>query len=300
MSAPEYGADERVRTFVVAHVDGRDPAATGARDERVAHEEPLEIQVNGASVAVLMRTPGDDLDLVRGFLVTEGVVASLAEVASVRHCTTAPDPESEDNVVQVRLRADVAFDLERFRRHTYASSSCGVCGKATIDNACRTAPPLDASAGPRVSARVLADLPAKLRAVQPTFDATGGVHGAALFDAGGALTIAREDVGRHNAVDKAIGALVTPHANGPRVNDAAGFCVLLVSGRVSFEIVQKAVAARIPVVAGISAPTSLAVRMAESLGVTLVGFLRGDAMNVYTHAARIGEHTEARRADHTG
>jgi FdhD protein len=259
--------DDLARSFDVAHVEG---ANMTTRNESVAHEEPLEIRVNGASVAVLMRTPGDDLDLVRGFIVSERI-ASREEIESVRHCTTAPDPESEDNVVDVRLTRD--FDLERFRRHTFASSSCGVCGKATIENACAVAPPLADDV--RVPAEVLSSLPAKLRAAQRGFDATGGVHAAGAFTSAGDLVVVREDVGRHNAVDKVIGAStwVAP--------------VLLVSGRVSFEIVQKAAAARIAVVAGISAPSSLAVRMARALNVTVVGFLRGPSMNVYAAELRV-------------
>jgi FdhD protein len=271
--------DELTRTFRVARLEGDERAE---REEQVAHEEPLEIQVNGAAVAVLMRTPGHDLELVRGFLVTERIVRALADVDSVMHCTTAPDPEAEDNVVQVRLKEQVPFDLERFRRHTYASSSCGVCGKATIENACATAPPLTDDV--RVSAAVLRALPDRLRAAQPAFDATGGLHAAALFATDGGLLVVREDVGRHNAVDKVVGFDALRADEVRRVAPVHG---LLVSGRVSFEIVQKAAAARIPVVAGISAPTSLAVRMAEALGITLVGFLRGTAMNVYATPQRV-------------
>jgi FdhD protein len=246
--------------------------------DQVAHEEPLEIQVNGASVAVLMRSPGDDEDLVRGFLITERVIGSIKDIDTLRHCTTVPDPEAEENVMQVRLRAGVPFDLERLRRHTFASSSCGVCGKATIENACATAGPL--SSDVRVPARWLATLPDGLRATQLAFEQSGGVHAAGLWQADGPMIVAREDVGRHNAVDKVVGAISQTHVDTLRT-------VLVVSGRVSFELVQKVVAARIPVIAGVSAPTSLAVRMADALGVTLLGFVRGDAMNVYSHADRI-------------
>ncbi len=270
-SSGDDDVDESTRTFAVIHLEGD---GAGERDEAVAHEEPLEIQVNGASVAVLMRTPGRDEELCTGFLLTEGIAAAVDDIESVRHCTTVPDPEAEDNVVQVRLRT--AFDIERFRRHTFASSSCGVCGKATIENALRIARPVFDVV--RVAPAALSAMPAALRAAQPAFSATGGLHAAGLFTAEGALVVAREDVGRHNAVDKAVGFAARAGARPP---------ALLVSGRVSFEIVQKAAAARIPVVAGISAPTSLAVRAARALDLTLVGFLRGSSMNVYSGEARV-------------
>jgi FdhD protein len=267
---------ESVETFGAVHFDAGAPQS---REERVAHEEPLEIQVNGAAVAVLMRTPGHDEELVTGFLLTERVVAGVADLESVRHCSTAPTPEAEDNVVQVRLAAHVPFDLERLRRHTFASSSCGVCGKATIENACALASPVHDDGDVRVAPAVLARMVPALRAAQSAFDETGGLHGAGAFTSHGALVLAREDVGRHNAVDKVIGACARQGLARPEV--------LLVSGRVSFEIVQKAAAARVPVVAGVSAPTSLAVRMARALNITLVGFLRGTSMNVYAGEQRV-------------
>jgi FdhD protein len=253
-------------------------AESAARDDDVAREEPLEIQVGGVAVAVVMRTPGHDQELAVGFLVTERVVASAADVVSARHCTTVSRPEAEENVMRVVLRDGVDVPFERLRRSTYASSSCGVCGKATIEAAMATGAPLGGTL--RVAASVLYQLPAKLRAGQGTFDVTGGLHAAALFDERGELSIVREDVGRHNAVDKVIGA---------RLMAGAGFdrAVLLVSGRVSFEIVQKAVAAGVALVAGISAPTSLAVEAARALGVTVVGFLRGETMNVYAGEERV-------------
>lgn len=264
--------DDSVRSYGAVHVDGGAPSS---REERVAHEEPLEIQVNGVPFAVLMRTPGDDEDLATGFLLTERVIDGCADIESLRHCTVVPDVESEDNVIQARIRS--AFDLEKFRRHTFASSSCGVCGKATIENACALAPPLDDDV--RVAPAVLSRMVPALRAAQSAFDETGGLHGAGAFTSHGALVLAREDVGRHNAVDKVIGACARQGLARPEV--------LLVSGRVSFEIVQKAAAARVPVVAGVSAPTSLAVRMARALNVTLVGFLRGTTMNVYAAEQRV-------------
>jgi FdhD protein len=270
-------SEDAIRSFDVTHVDV-EPASRGTRLESVAHEEPLEIQVNGSSVAVVMRTPGHDEELGKGFLLTERVVRSLDDVDSVRHCTTVPDPEAFENVLQVRLKPGVPFDLERLRRHTFASSSCGVCGKATIENACAVAAPLDDTT--RISPAVLATLPEKMRAAQDAFDATGGLHAAGLFALDGSLVVLREDVGRHNAVDKVIGFL-----DSMRLEPSAH--ALLVSGRVSFELVQKCAAARLPILAGISAPTSLAVRMGRALRVTVVGFLRGTSMNVYSVDDRV-------------
>lgn len=252
--------------------------ASGAdeRVDQVAHEEPLEFQLDGHSVAVVMRTPGHDEELGYGFLFTEGMIKAPSDVVSLRHCTVVPDEEAEENVLQVHLHAPI--DLARFRRNLFASSSCGVCGKATLENALRTSRPLDSAL--TVSRQVLSALPTALKAGQPAFVSTGGLHAAALFDAQGNVLVVREDVGRHNAVDKVIGWAL-------REGRALEALTLMVSGRLSFELVQKAVAARVPVLAGISAPTSLAVRMAEALGVTLVGFLREGTMNVYAHAHRV-------------
>jgi FdhD protein len=247
--------------------------------DRVAHEEPLEIQLGARSLAVVMRTPGHDLELVTGFLVTERVVDSLDDVEAVRHCSEAADPAAEDNVVRVTLRTGLAPDLERLRRNLFASSSCGVCGKATLENALATAAPLDDAT--RVPASVLLTLPAQLRGAQRVFDETGGLHAAGLFDTTGRLLVAREDVGRHNAVDKVIGWA----ARAGRLPLTG--CLLMVSGRTSFEIVQKALAACVPVVAAVSAPSSLAVSLAESGGIALVGFLRGSGFNAYGARERI-------------
>jgi FdhD protein len=254
-------------------------AKTESARDRVAHEEPLEIQLGAAALAVVMRTPGDDVELVTGFLLTERVVESLADVESVRHCSEAADPEAEDNVVRVVLRPGVRTDLEKLRRNLFASSSCGVCGKATLENALATAAPLDDPA--RIEASLLLALPERLRAAQRGFDETGGLHAAGLFDGAGQLLVAREDVGRHNAVDKVVGWA----ARAGRM-PLAGH-LLVVSGRASFEIVQKALAARIPIVAAVSAPSSLAVALAESAGIALIGFLRGRGFNVYGARARV-------------
>ncbi len=253
-------------------------AARDAQVDQVAHEEPLEIRVEGASLAVVMRTPGDDEDLVRGFLVSEGVVDAPDDIASLRHCSTAPHAEAEDNVMLVRLAPGVRFDVERLRRATVSSTSCGVCGKAAIDQArARLSPLVD---DVRLDAAALYAMPARLRDAQAGFARSGGLHAAGLFSAHGALLLVREDVGRHNAVDKVVGAVIA------RPPPAPGAC-LLVSGRVSWELVHKAARARVPVLAGVSAPTSLAVRAAAALGLTLVGFLRGEAMNVYSAPERV-------------
>jgi FdhD protein len=250
-----------------------------ADHDAVAREEPLEIQIGGTPLAVVMRTPGHDADLALGFLSGERVISSIEDVLSVRHCREARTPEAADNVVRVALADGVGVDWEALRRNLYASSSCGVCGKATIENAIACAPPLDDRA--RFDAALFETLPARLSASQPGFAQTGGLHAAALFDERGALLVAREDVGRHNAVDKVLGYCLR-EKRWP----LAGH-VLLVSGRISFEIVQKALAARLPLVAGVSAPTSLAVELAERAGLTLIGFLRGSSFNVYGDRSRI-------------
>lgn len=244
----------------------------------VAREEPLELQVNGAQIAVVMRTPGDDLDLAAGFLVTERIVARLEDVTSLHHASSG-DAERADNVIRATLAPGVAFDAESLRRNLFASSSCGVCGKASLERALATAPPLASDA--RFSATFFTALPARLREAQRVFDATGGLHAAALVSARGELQCVREDVGRHNAVDKVVGWA----ARGGRLPLTSS--VLLVSGRVSFEIVQKALAARVPAIAAVSAPTSLAVELAESAGIALVAFLRGDSMSVYGARERV-------------
>lgn len=261
----------RSRTASLVRLAGAAPAE--AADDDVAREEPLEIRLHGTPIAVVMRTPGDDEDLVRGFLVTEGVLERADDLAGLAR------GEGEDgaNRVDARLAPGVSVDLGALRRNLFASSSCGVCGKATIEGALRRAPALPH--GPSVSRRVLFGLPAAMRERQATFERTGGLHAAALFDAGGALLALREDVGRHNAVDKALGALLGAGA-GPA-------SVLLVSGRVSFEVVQKALFGRVPIVCGISAPTSLAIDAAREGGITLLGFLRGETANAYTEPSRI-------------
>jgi FdhD protein len=258
-----------------------------ARDDRVAVEEPLEIRVGGETVAVTMRTPGDDFDLAAGWLLAEGIVSRPDEIVRFEHCREVRSPEEEGNIVIVRATAS-AGALGRARRMLVTTSSCGLCGKASIESVHAHFPPVS-SAVP-VAASVLDGLPDALRASQSAFTETGGLHAAGVFRATGELLAAREDVGRHNAVDKVIGHLF--REGRLPIDDA----ILLVSGRASFEIVQKAVAARIPVIAAVSAPSSLAVDLARDSNVTLVGFLRSGSFNCYSGEERLAGGAPARSA----
>jgi FdhD protein len=251
-------------------------ASAAVDRDRVATEEPLEIRVGGTGVAVVMRTPGHDRELAAGFLVTEGMLQRREQVLDLVYCRAEGGPE--ENILDVLLAPDAAVDLSKLTRHVFTSSSCGICSKASIDAIRAQFTSVERPLVPRRS--VLAGLPAALRAAQATFDQTGGLHAAALFAADGTLRAVREDVGRHNAVDKLAGRAFLDGALP--LADA----ILLVSGRVSFEIMQKALGAGIPVVAAISAPSSAAVEFAQASGQTLVGFLRpaeggGMRMNVY-------------------
>ncbi|HET6635905.1 MAG TPA: formate dehydrogenase accessory sulfurtransferase FdhD [Streptomyces sp.] len=262
--------------------------AVSARPDTLVAEEPLEIRLNGSPLAVTMRTPGDDFALATGFLVSEGVVARAGEVASIVYCGGATvDGENTYNVVDVRLSPGVPLPDISLERNVYTSSSCGLCGKASLDAVrTRTRWPLAEAAGGglpegSLTPELLAGLPGRLRAAQRVFERTGGLHAAALFTASGELLDVREDVGRHNAVDKLVGRAL--QQDGLPLHTA----VLMVSGRASFELVQKAVMAGIPVLAAVSAPSSLAVDLAEESDMTLVGFLRGSSMNVYAGAERL-------------
>jgi FdhD protein len=253
-----------------------------ARRDSVATEEPLEIRVAAGparrTIAVTMRTPGHDFELAAGFLAGEGVLASAEEVVRVDYCTDLDVPADQlYNVVTVTLRRPDLPDLGAIERTGLTSSACGVCGKANVDALALRHPPV--SAASTVSVDVLYSLPEQLRTAQAVFGDTGGLHAAGLFTVEGRAVVVREDVGRHNAVDKVVGHRLL--GAGP------GAPVLMVSGRTSFEIVQKAVAARIPIVAGVSAPSSLAVAVAERFGVTLAGFVRGERANIYSHPDRI-------------
>jgi FdhD protein len=243
--------------------------------DELAEEEPLEIRVRGRAVSVTMRTPGHDDELARGFLLTEGIIRSPRDVLRVEPCGRNED----GNLVNVVLAPDVPVDFERLTRHVFASSSCGLCGKATIDAVRSQFPPV--SSDLVIDAEIIARLPETMRAAQATFDRTGGLHAAALFDASGQLIVLREDVGRHNAVDKVVGQCLATGRFPPDRH------VLLVSGRSSFEIMQKSLAARIPIVAAVSAPSSLAVEFARESGQTLIGFLRARRMNLYANPQRI-------------
>ncbi|MFF0427133.1 formate dehydrogenase accessory sulfurtransferase FdhD [Streptomyces sp. NPDC004520] len=246
------------------------------RPDTLAAEEPMEIRVGGRPLTVTMRTPGDDFDLAAGFLVSEGVVRAAGDVAGIRYCAgAASDGGNTYNVVDVVLAPGVAAPDASLERNFYTTSSCGLCGKASLD-AVRTTAAWSVAEDPlRVGPEVLTALPDRLRAAQKVFDSTGGLHAAGLFSAGGELLCLREDVGRHNAVDKVVG-----HALREGLLPLRG-TVLMVSGRASFELVQKAVMAGIPLLAAVSAPSSLAVDLAAESGLTLVGFLRGTSMNVY-------------------
>ena len=266
------------RYRVVRMADG---VAT-ARPDTLAAEEPLEIRVAGRPLTVTMRTPGDDFDLARGFLVSEGVVSAASDIAAIVYCAGATaDGVNTYNVLDVLLDDGVAAPDPSLERNFYTTSSCGLCGKASLE-AVRTIGKWSVDRDPlRLTAETIATLPEKLRAAQRVFDRTGGLHGAALFDADGELLCVREDVGRHNAVDKVIG-----WAFGAGRLPLTG-TTLMVSGRASFELVQKAVMAGVPALAAVSAPSSLAVDLARETGLTLIGFLRGSSMNIYSGVERI-------------
>ncbi|MFC8598280.1 formate dehydrogenase accessory sulfurtransferase FdhD [Isoptericola sp. NPDC057191] len=262
---------------------------TTRREDLLAGEEPLEIRVGGRSLAVTMRTPGHDVELATGFLVSEGVVTDGGQVAAARYCAGTPGVAAENsyNVLDVALAAGVAPPDPALAREFFTSSACGLCGKASVD-AVRTRSAFDVADDPvRVDAALLAALPGRLRAAQDVFARTGGLHAAGLFDAGtGEALVVREDVGRHNAVDKVVGWAA-----------AAGLLplrgrVLVVSGRASFELTQKAVMAGVPVLAAVSAPSSLAAELADDAGLTLVGFVRDPTLVVYAGGERVVEDVE--------
>ncbi len=263
-----------------------DPAAVTERADLLAAEEPLGIRIGGQAVSLTMRTPGDDIDLTAGFLVSEGIVGSAADIASITICDgqrcghNHEDDDDVGNIADVTLRPGLTFERD-LRRSFLTSSACGVCGKASIEEL-HVPGRFDLFDDQvLVTADVLAGLPDELRHAQRVFERTGGLHAAGLFSAAGELLVVREDVGRHNAVDKVVGWALQ-----------AGLLpltgrILLVSGRASFELVQKAVLAGIPVLAAVSAPSSLAAQLAADAGLTLVGFLRGGSMNVYAGVERI-------------
>jgi FdhD protein len=245
-------------------------------DDRVAVEEPLELRLGRTPFAVTMRTPGEDRELAAGFLLTEGVIRQFSDIEKM----TGP-VRRVPNVVSIKLRRGLRFRRDRLVRHFYATSSCGLCGKTTLESIrVRTQP---VSGDVKVSLKLLYSLPELLREEQDAFDETGGLHAAALFDAAGTLLLLREDIGRHNAVDKAIGAALMQNRL------PLERYILLVSGRASFEIMQKALVARIPAVAAVSAPSSLAIALARKFKMTLIGFLRDGRCNIYAGEQRILE-----------
>jgi FdhD protein len=254
------------------------PSGQIERPDTLAVEEPLEIRIGGQSLTVTMRTPGNDIDLVHGFLLSEDIIASAEDIVAARYCAgTDKQGRNTYNILDITLRTPVPVPTRSF----LTTGACGLCGKTALDEVrTRTRFPLPAR-GPVVDTRVLAAMPGMLRDRQSVFEATGGLHAAGLFTADGNVLAVREDIGRHNAVDKVIGwalreSLVPAHD-----------LVLIVSGRASFELVQKAVMAGIPLLGAVSAPSSLAVDLAADAGLSLVGFLRGDTMNVYTTPERI-------------
>ncbi len=294
----------RVREVALRRMNG----SAGSDDKDfLAAEEPLEIRVEGHSVAIVMRTPGEDRELAAGFLVTEGLVHTASDLVDIRYCAhclrsardgssvlkestetipgegvsrTGPEmSRSEGNVINVRLRKPESLDLKKLTRHVFTSSSCGICSKASIEAVRQQFPPIEDDF--EVEPQVLLELPAALASAQETFKRTGGLHACALFGPNGNHLVLREDVGRHNALDKVVGWALLRDRLPLRQH------ILLLSGRTSFEMMQKALAAGIPVVAAISAPSSLAVEFARDSGQTLVGFLRGQRMNVYAGASRV-------------
>ena len=301
-----------VREVEVRRVSG----SAGHREkDLLAVEEPLEIRIEGRSVAVVMRTPGQDRELAAGFVVTEGLVqrsVDLEEIAHMPHCLTtrkvaktsdadaaaevkAPlsspsrsravksvtQAPANGNLLNIKLRNPAALDLKRLTRHVFSSSSCGICSKASLEAVRQQFPPIEDDL--EIDSQILFQLPAVLASAQATFKRTGGLHACALFDAAGDLLVVREDVGRHNALDKVVGWALLAERLPLRRH------ILLLSGRASFEMMQKALAAGIPIVAAISAPSSLAVEFARESGQTLVGFLRGERMNVYAGPERLGQ-----------
>jgi FdhD protein len=268
------------RNTTSARIVSVNRSVASERADRLATEEPMEIRAGGPGqeaepVAVTMRTPGGDFELAAGFLLTEGLVKP-GEVEKVSYCELPPE-EQQYNVVTVRLTRP--FDAASLKRNFYATSSCGICGKAALDDVEVHCAPV--APGPVVTAETIGSLPDKLREKQRVFEQTGGLHAAALFSPEGGLLSLREDVGRHNAVDKLVGEALLA------VQLPLSERILQVSGRVSFEIVQKAAVAGVPIVAAVSAPSSLAVEAAERFGMTVVGFVRDGRLNVYSHPERV-------------
>ena len=261
------------RSIVVTHVQS---GARATQPDQVAIEEPLEIRLHGRAFAVIMRTPGADCELAAGFLLSERVIRSADELGAIAHCADGP------NIVNATLAGEAESRLERVmaeRRNVTMSSSCGLCGRQTLESLAVDAEPIAATWS--AAAPTILGLPTTLRSAQAVFDETGGLHAAGLFSRDGGLVDVAEDVGRHNAVDKVVGRMLM-REQLPLTDH-----ILCVSGRTSFEILQKALFAGIPIVAAVSAPSSLAIDLAHDFGITLIGFVRGNTFNVYTHHQRI-------------
>jgi FdhD protein len=318
-------ANSSVSSIQITKINGNEIQQTV---DLLAVEEPLEIRLGYGpasermqkSISVTMRTPGHDFELALGFLLTEGIIQSANQIYKIQYCTEANTLENKENIVRVELKPEVEIDLSKLQRNFYATSSCGVCGKESIEAIKTNCVPIAIGMRMknfelRIHRDVIVSLPEKLRDQQNVFEHTGGLHACALFTQDGELLLLREDVGRHNAMDKLIGAshfgklsvtgfdelsLTKTAGIGldklSLTNAAAGFdelnltgneCILLLSGRASFELLQKAAMAGIPVVCAVGAPSSLAVETAKEFGITLIGFLRGDRFNVYCHSERI-------------
>jgi len=266
---------------ITAPIHTVEKGLSSSRSDLLAIEEPLQLCLNGFPLSITMRTPGSDLDLAVGFLFTEGIINDVGQILSMRAESGEDDSENSGDRVTIRLRPEVAIDPARIRRNFYTSSSCGVCGKLAI-GAIEVCPSrVMRQSGPQFHADLIYRLPELLRSAQDTFDRTGGLHAAGLFSPQGSLLGLREDVGRHNAVDKLIGFALRDGTV------PLGDSLILVSGRAGFELVQKSVMAAIPVLAAVGAPSSLAVNVAQRFGMTLVGFLRGERFNIYSGNWRI-------------
>ena len=270
----------------ISRISGEQQAS---QEDFVAVEEPLEIQISSPtaadsaakSISITMRTPGNDVDLALGFLCTEGIIENAAQIASAAHVGQPTGEDGARNILRVELAAEVKPDLDRLQRHFYTTSSCGVCGKASLESLRVTGQESLKDKGVAFSRTLISALPDKLLDQQRLFSKTGGLHAAAVFDQHGEIIHIREDVGRHNAVDKIVGTML---ANAELPGHTYG---LLVSGRASFELMQKALVAGIPTLAAVSAPSSLAVQLAREFDMTLIGFLRGSKFNIYAGARRI-------------
>ena len=264
----------RERRSILKWKDGRNTPC----EDFVSTEEPIELRINGVSIAVIMRTPGSDFELAAGFILTEGIIDSYSQIGTISYCDQAEEPNLQ-NIVDICLSEGIQIDQEKFKRNFYASSSCGICGKASIESINKRIEKLGHSLF--VNRHILCGLPDLMRSEQALFSQTGSLHAAALFDCHGALLRLCEDIGRHNAVDKLVGSYAIEGEHFPKKS------LMLVSGRTSFEIIQKAASVGIEFVAAVSGPSSLAVDLAKSLNMGLVGFLRPPTFNIYTGFERV-------------